>query len=408
MLFLHCELIKLDERSMKMKKLFLLITFFGLATFTVVAQDDAYLGTNAKGKNEDSMKSTSQPVGSDRDVDEYNRHYSTSNYNKTNSGEGIDVLQEPGDDDMYFIPKKSSKKDKKKKVVQDNTPAYYVGSNRSVDEYNRQKKLVSTYQNIGIDSLGNDIIRIFSGNEIYPDTSYVDTLFMVSRYVNTEEDFRYSSSLSRWDDYYYYNTPYDIWRNYSWWGYYPYNWPAYMYGRNWAWNFHGGYYGYYSPWFNRWGYYDPWFDPWYMSLYYGGYFDSFYYWNFPWGYNWYSPWWYYAYDPWYNRGHYGIAYVGYGRSHHDSSTFTTSGRGDIRYTGAGTYNHSRTASGGVGGSVHSSSNQNIFSRNNSTGGGSFGSSSGTKTTSTTRTYTTNGSGAKFGGSRSTVTPRQMY
>ena len=388
---------------MKMKKLFLLITLFGLATLNVVAQDDTYLGTNAKGKKEASTKAkiqSSQPIGSDRDVDEYNRHYSTKS-NVTNNGDGIDVLQEPGEDDMYFIPKKSSKKDKKK-VVQDNTPAYYVGTNRSVDEYNRHKKLVSTYQKIGIDSLGNDIVRIFSENEIYPDTSYVDTLFMVSRYVNSEDDYRYSSNLSRWDDYYYYNTPYDIWRNYSWWGYYPYSWPAYMYGRSWAWHFHGGYYGYYSPWYNRWGYYDPWYDPWYMSLYYGGYYDPYYFW--------YSSWWYFAYDPWYYNRYYGIAYVGYGgyggyggRHHSNSSVGTTSGKGDIRYTGAGTYNHSRSASGGgVGGSVHSTTNRNIFSRNTNVGGGTSG-ASGTSGTRTTRTYTTNSSGAKFGGSRSTVT-----
>ena len=59
------------------------------------------------------------------------------------------------DDDLYFTP---SKKVAKTSSSVENKPAYYVGSNRDVDEYNRRGKFRSTYQKIGVDSLGNDII----------------------------------------------------------------------------------------------------------------------------------------------------------------------------------------------------------------------------------------------------------
>ena len=390
MLFLQYEIIKLDERSINMKKLILLISLFCVATFTVNAQDDLYNGSkktkeNAKVETQSDTKSSLSDF-TDREIDEYNRHYAKY---QTNEGDVIDVLPESGEDDMYFVPKKTSKKKKAKMVVDDNSPTYYVGSNRNVDEYNRHKKLVSTYQKIGSDSLGNDIIRIFSSNEIYPDTSYVDTLFMVSKYVNNDDDYRYSNRLSRWDDYYYV-IPYDLWRSYNWWGFRDYYWPAW-YGRHWAWNYHRGYFGYYDPWYFGYGYFDPWFDPWYMSLYYGGYYDPFF--------SWYTPWWYYR--PWYYTGvYYGGGYGGHGGR--PTGTGAGGGRGDIRYTGIGTHNHSRSATGGIGGSVHSTSNRNVFSRNTGGSSGIYGYGSG-RGSSTTRTYTTNSSGAKFGGSRSTTT-----
>ena len=340
---------------------------FGFVALSVVAQED-------------------KTVVNGRNVDEYNRHYSTAISNNANGNDIIDVQSGTDEDDMYFIPQKTKKKKNAKSAFDDDTPAYYVGSNCNVDEYNRHKKLVSTYQKIGSDSLGNDIIRIFSNNEIYPDTSYVDTLFMISKYVNNDDDYLYSSRLSRWGDYYY-NIPYDIWRNYSWWGYRPYSWPAYMYGRSWAWHFHGGYYGW------GYGFFDPWYDPLYWGLYYGGYFDPYYLWGYPW---WYGSSWYYT-GAYYGGGYGG--YGGYGR-HNGGGSTTTSGRGDIRYTGVGTYNHSRS-SGGIGGSVHSSSNRNIFSRTNSGSSSGFGSSSRSSSNSTTRTYTTNSSGVRFGGSGAT-------
>ena len=48
-------------------------------------------------------------------------------------------------DDMYFTPGKS-----KTKETSLETPTYYVGSNRDVDEYNRRGRFVSSYQPIGM------------------------------------------------------------------------------------------------------------------------------------------------------------------------------------------------------------------------------------------------------------------
>ena len=308
MLFLHCELIKLDERSIKMKKLFLLITLLGLTTLPLVAQED----------------------------------------------------------DMYYVSPKAVKKAKTKKAYDDSKPAYYVGSNRNVDEYNR-RKITSSYQKIGVDSLGNDIIQLLSENDIYPDTSYVDTMYMVSKYINKDDDYRYTRDLTRWNDYYYYGMPYDIWRYYS--------WPSYMYGRLWGWDYYnyynwyyGGYYGYYNPWF-----YDYWFGYWY-----------------PWGYPGWGGW--YGYYPYYNHTvYYGGGYGHGGHNSHHSNTYIT-GSGDIRNIGSGTHNHSIPSANGGSYSVHSSSNHNAFSRSGSSG------RSTTASSATTRSYTTS-NGMRFGGSR---------
>ena len=171
------------------------------------------------------------------------------------------------DDDLYFTP---SKKAAKTSSSVENKPAYYAGSNRDVDEYNRRGKFRSTYQKIGVDSLGNDIIEFQAGTGIYPDSTYVDTMWVSPKQkYQDDEDYAYSRRMSRWDGYYGW---YDPWF-YGHWGYRPW-----------------GYWGWYDPWYYS---YYGWYDPWYYGYY-----------GYPWYYGW-GP-----YDPWY-YGYYGYGWGGY-------------------------------------------------------------------------------------------------
>ena len=83
------------------------------------------------------------------------------------------------DDDLYFTPKKSAKAERAE-AVYDSRPAYYVGSNRSVDEYNRRGRYRSSYQTISADSLASDVISFDAGSGVYPDSAYIDTTFVFS------------------------------------------------------------------------------------------------------------------------------------------------------------------------------------------------------------------------------------
>lgn len=161
-------------------------------------------------------------------------------------------------DDMYFTPGKS-----KTKETSLETPTYYVGSNRDVDEYNRRGRFVSSYQPIGTDSLGNDIFTFRKGEGGYPDTSYVDTTFDYGGNSEWEcGEFPYTRRLSRWYGYY------DPWFS----GY----WGPFMYGC-------------YDPWYDSWYYgaYAGWYNPWFYGYrwgwpYYGGWYG--WGWNYPlWG-----------------------------------------------------------------------------------------------------------------------------
>ena len=105
------------------------------------------------------------------------------------------------DDDLYFTPKKSHKA----KAFDDNTPAYYVGSNRAVDEYNRRGKFRSSYQKIDGDSI-SDVIDLQAGDGLYPDSTYVDSDFAetltkkrAQGYRYDDDDFEYTRRMSRWD-----------------------------------------------------------------------------------------------------------------------------------------------------------------------------------------------------------------
>ena len=206
------------------------------------------------------------------------------------------------DDDLYFVPKKKSVE-----KVTDNygIPAnvYYVGSDRSIDEYNRRTK--SYYEVIGADSTLNDTISFSAEKGIYPDSI-------------SDEDFKLTKEMSRFDDYRL--SDYDAF------------WVGYNAGRyDWAWHspWYFSRYGWYDPWYySRWAWYDPWYYGygWYNPWYYGyGWYDPWYY-----GYGWYSP----GYYAWYGSGRVGRRYV------------NTIGAGTIRRDGMTHANYRRAGSSG--------------------------------------------------------------
>ena len=124
------------------------------------------------------------------------------------------------DDDLYFTPDKAAKA--VKSHIADDAPAYYRGSRRSIDEYNRAGRFRSYYQKIGSDSLGNDIITFQAGRGVYPDSSYIDTAYVYpgSARFDDDEDYAYTRRMSFWDDYYgpwYAGFGYGPWR-YGWYG----------------------------------------------------------------------------------------------------------------------------------------------------------------------------------------------
>ena len=161
---------------------------------------------------------------------------------------GLSTLSMTAQDDLYFTPKKSHKA----KAFDDNTPAYYVGSNRAVDEYNRRGKFCSSYQKIEGDSI-SDVIDLQAGDGLYPDSTYVDSDFAetltkkrAQGYRYDDDDFEYTRRMSRWD------------------------------------GFYGPWYaGWHSPfWYGRYGYYDPW-DPWYWDWYHPHYYPHYPHYHYP-------------------------------------------------------------------------------------------------------------------------------
>ena len=117
------------------------------------------------------------------------------------------------DDDLYFNPKQEAKKEAalreqrakayaRVRAVRDSLYAiYWSGSPRSVDEYNRNGRILSHYQGITTDSLGNDIISFRLEKGVKPDSIYDDEAF-AQKFINQDEDFEYTRDLSRWDGYY--------------------------------------------------------------------------------------------------------------------------------------------------------------------------------------------------------------
>lgn len=184
------------------------------------------------------------------------------------------------DDDLYFKPKKRSKTEMSThfdKNIYDR-PAYYCGSNRNVDEYNRRGKLKSYYKKIGTDSLGNDILEFREGDGTY-DKADLDSTIVIypgsERYYDEDKDYTYSRRMGRFDGFY---------------GY----WDPMFYGSYWGSPYWRGYYSWYDPWYDPWygPYYTGWYSGWYNPWYYG------YGWGHPywgWGSAWY-PSWHYAYN----------------------------------------------------------------------------------------------------------------
>ena len=173
-------------------------------------------------------------------------------------------------DDLYFVPTKANvKKTSENYGMPKDT--YYCGSSRDVDEYNR--RLRSSVQPIDGDSAANDVISFDAVRGEYPD----------SLAALTEDDYKYTRKMSRWDDDY---------RNAYW-------------------------YGYTDGRFDRWYGWSTFYDPWYYGSWYGGWYDPWYAgWHsyYGWGgwYGWYDPWYYgwggyYPYYPVYvgGGGHYG-------------------------------------------------------------------------------------------------------
>jgi len=76
------------------------------------------------------------------------------------------------DDDLYFIPKKAVRHQITSSSFGERN-SYYAGSNRNIDEYNRRGVYHKTTQNVGSDSIGNDIIDFDREKGVYPDSSYI-------------------------------------------------------------------------------------------------------------------------------------------------------------------------------------------------------------------------------------------
>ncbi|MBR1469382.1 MAG: hypothetical protein IJ605_04645 [Prevotella sp.] len=257
------------------------------------------------------------------------------------------------DDDLYFTPKKKSEVGMTSSYTVER-PTYYAGTSRSVDEYNRRGKFRSSYQKIGTDSLGNDIIEFQPGTGVYPDSAHVDTLWVSQEGdLPYEDDFAYSRRMSRWDGYYGWYDPWYFDR----WGWHPF-----------------GYYSWYDPWYGPYGWHARWYDPWYYG-YYG--------WGYPYG--------------WYR--HWGWGYPYYGGVYYGGVSYARSGGV------AGTRNHGRASYGGPSGSsngrTHSYASGTFGGRANTAGSRTTTRNSGTRAVTRSRSGGTyRNSHGNFGGSSS--------
>lgn len=280
------------------------------------------------------------------------------------------------DEDLYFNPKQEAKKEAalreqrakayaRVRAVRDSLYAiYWSGSPRSVDEYNRNGRILSHYQGITTDSLGNDIISFRLEKGVKPDSIYDDEAF-AQKFINQDEDFEYTRGLSRWDGYY------NPWF-YDYYGVGPYYWRS-------------GYWGWRNPW--RYGYYAGWYDPWFDPFY-----DPWYYGYAGWYGGWYSPWygWGGYYNPWYwggpMIGH--VHYSGNPKGYAGNRSWNGPGNNSGRYNGRRDDNSygnrnfgnrsNRDYNNSFGNSNRSNNSNSNFSgfgnRSGNFGGGSFGGS----------------------------------
>ena len=107
------------------------------------------------------------------------------------------------DDDLYFTPKDEPVEEPAVESVPMavEPPTYYIGSNRDVDEYNRQGRYWQHYQKIGTDSLGNDIIEFSEGRGVYPDSLQIAETYVEDDSFD-QEDFQYTRLFCRWNGFY--------------------------------------------------------------------------------------------------------------------------------------------------------------------------------------------------------------
>ena len=244
---------------------------------------------------------------------------------------GVMPLSALGQDDVYFTPAKSVSKNSR-----ENSPTYYRGSNRSVDEYNRRGRLKSYYQKIGTDSLGNDIVTYQRMSGVSPDSIYIDTAYVYPGSASFDDDYAYTRRMSRWD-------------------------------------------GFYDPWFYgayRWGsWYTGWYDPWYYG------YSGWYGWGYPYyGYGWGYPYYYGSrYYAGVSGGTTGWRSWGGPGSNRDYSNGSGIVSNNSRYTGGTTSRSRSNRSFGSRDTYPSSStmqNNSVFNAPSrsagSFGGGSFG------------------------------------
>ena len=272
-------------------------------------------------------------------------------------------------DDIYFVPTREMEEQTAREYGMPRD-TYYIGSTRSIDDYNR---LRSSY--VVLDSLANDSIDFDAIVGVYPD----------SVYLSEPDDYRYTRRMNRFD------------------GYEPSSeyWAGYYAGRN-SWH-SPWYYGWYNyPWYNS---YYSWYDPWYDPYYYGG---------------WYSPWYgsYYGYYGWRNAWYGGW----YGGWYGPGRIFVSSGRpigtrnhGTVAHRGAGSITSGvrNIGNGTFGGAPQGTRNRGSVTYGTGTFGGSrIGTRTNTNTTRTntytprtetytprTNTTTTTNSYGNFGGAR---------
>ena len=81
---------------------------------------------------------------------------------------------------------------------------YYSGSNRDVDEYNRRGNSWTHYQQMGVDGKGRKVMSLRKGYGTYPDSMYLDTVFVERnrRAYDNDEDYRMTRRIRRFNGYY--------------------------------------------------------------------------------------------------------------------------------------------------------------------------------------------------------------
>ena len=264
----------------------------------------------------------------------------------------IPLISFAQDDDLYFTPKKTIKSEATTTPAPRPHETYYCGSDRDVDEYNRRGPIKSYYQQIGTDSLGNDVIAFQPGDGTYgPDS--IDTVRYVypgaETYYGSEDDYAYSRRMGRFDGFCGWYDP-----------------------------FYCGYWN--SPYWHSWyGWYSPWY---YDTFAWGGWYDPWYYGYYGWGYPYYGFWG----DPWYRPAH-GPVYSYHagptGTRNHSRGNFIGTNRFDRNHDMAGGRSNGVNNNRGTFGARRSDTNSTRhFDRSN---------------------FNTNTNSARFGGQRNTTT-----